>query len=276
MEGAGAGQSVDLEHHVADLGRSLGVQVADLATDHAGDHLVDGRLGDRLGADVLAVAHHRDRVAEREDLVEAVGDEDQGATLVAQAAGDREQPLDLDAAQGCGRLVHDQQGRVERDGLRDLDDLLVGDGEAARRATGVDRDAQPLEEALGLGVHRRPVDPAGAAERLAAHEDVLGDRQVGEQRRLLVDHRDAGRLGLGGRAEVDVVTLEPERAAVALVDARHDLDQRGLAGAVLPDERVDRAGVDGQAARPQGTHGAERLGDVRQLEDRYGHGVTPD
>ena len=87
----------------------------------------------------------------------------------------------------------------------------------------------------------RSMRPA-AAVRLAAHEDVLGDRQVGEERGLLVDHRDAGGLGGGGRGEVDVRAAEPEDAGVALVDAGHDLDQRRLAGAVLADQGVDGAG----------------------------------
>ena len=55
----------------------------------------------------------------------------------------------------------------------------------------------------------RSIRRAGA-QRLAAHEDVLGDREVGEERRLLVDHRDPGGLRLGRRTEVDVLAVEPE------------------------------------------------------------------
>ena len=191
MEGACRLEALDLQHDVADRRRCLGEEVADLSADHPLDDPVDGRLRDRVGGDVGAVAHHGDRVAEREDLVEAVGDEDERAALVAQAAGDREEPVDLDPAERRGRLVHDQQARVERDGLGDLDDLLVGDRESPSGTARVDPDAETGEERLGLGVHRRPVDAAAAAVRLTAHEDVLGHRQVGEERGLLVDHRDA-------------------------------------------------------------------------------------
>ena len=43
--------------------------------------------------------------------------------------------------------------------------------------------------------HRRPIRPSAAAEMLA-DRDVLGDREVGKQRQVLVDHLDAacGRL----------------------------------------------------------------------------------
>ena len=78
------------------------------------------------------------------------------------------------------------------------------------------------------------------------------------------------------------VTVVPRSDQVALIlreDAGDDLAQRGLAGAVLADERVDRAGPDGDrdivesARRPEGL--AERAhlemdGRVR----RAGHGVS--
>ena len=40
--------------------------------------------------------------------------------------------------------------RVEAQRLGDLDDLLVGDREAAHRALGVEADAEPVEQALDL------------------------------------------------------------------------------------------------------------------------------
>ena len=74
------------------------------------------------------------RSAMREDLVEAVADEEHGHALVAQPAHLAEQLLDLVGRQRGGGLVHDQHPHVERDGLGDLDRLLGGDGQAAGRA----------------------------------------------------------------------------------------------------------------------------------------------
>ncbi len=119
------------------------------------------------------------------------------------------------------------------------------------------------------GPRRAPPGPAaGAAHWLAADEHVLRHRQVGEQRRLLVDHRDAGRPGGRGPGQGDLASAHRQRAAVRLVHPGQDLDQGGLARAVLAKQRVHRAGP--QLHRPvgQGPNRAERLGRVPQFEDR--------
>ncbi len=83
--------------------------------------------------------------------------------------------------------------------LRDLDELLVGDRQAAGRPARVDRHAEPGEELARPGCTiAAPVDGFETTQWLAAHRDVLRDGQVGEQRRLLVDDRDPGRLRVRG------------------------------------------------------------------------------
>ena len=266
MEDARLGEPLDDQHGLADLGLLLGEQRRDVAADHLAHEVVDRGVGDRAGGDVGAVAHDRDGVAQVEDLVEAVRDEQQRATLVAQAAGDGEEPLDLDAAERRGRLVHDEHLGVERDRLGDLDDLLVGDRQAERRAVGVDPHAEAAEQLERLGAHELAVDAAERAGRLAAHEDVLGDRQVGEERRLLVDDGDAGGLRLRRAGEVDGLAVEQQIARVAAVEARDDLDERRLAGAVLADQGVDRAALEREASGAEGDDGAERLDHPTQFE----------
>ena len=57
---------------------------------------------------------------------------------------------------------------------------------------------------------RLPVDDA-AAGRLVAEEDVLGDRQLGDQRELLVDDHDAGVLAGADVAELALLALVDDR-----------------------------------------------------------------
>ena len=80
-----------------------------------------------------------------------------GAVL-AQRPHDGEQALDLGPRERGGRLVHDQHARVEAQRLGDLDDLLVGDREAADGAVGVELDAEAVEQALDLAcIARRSI-----------------------------------------------------------------------------------------------------------------------
>ena len=144
-----------LRTRLADLGVLLGEQRAELAPDHPPDHLVGRHVGDRRVVHDGAVAHHGDGVADREHLVEAVGDEQHGRALLAQRPDDREQPLDLRARQRGGRLVHDQHARLEAERLRDLDDLLVGDREAADGALGVERARRGGRAGPGRGCASR-------------------------------------------------------------------------------------------------------------------------
>jgi hypothetical protein len=113
VEDARLGESRDSEDLVADHGDLLGEEGGNIPADHLAHDGLDGRLRDGARRDVGAVTHHRDGVAQVEDLVEAVRDEEQRAALIAQAAGDGEQALDLDAAEGCGRFVHDENAGVE-------------------------------------------------------------------------------------------------------------------------------------------------------------------
>ena len=53
---------------------------------------------------------------------------------LAQPPHQREEHLDLVLGERRGRLVHDEQPRVERERLDDLDDLLLRDRERGARA----------------------------------------------------------------------------------------------------------------------------------------------
>ena len=103
---------------------------------------------DRLGHDVAAVAHHGDALAEREDLVQPVRDEEHRGAPGAQRLDDAEEAVDLGLRERGGRLVHHDHARLGRERLGDLDDLLVGDREPARDAVGIELDAELLEQPL--------------------------------------------------------------------------------------------------------------------------------
>jgi len=132
----------------------------------------------------------------------------------------------------------------------------------------IDGDAEPLEELACLLDHGCPADQSESALGLAADEDVLRDTQVRKERGLLIDDRDSGGLALGHVAELDAVASDPEVARIRVVQACEDLDQGGLACAVLSDQCVDFAGLDFDGSVCQGDHRTEGLGGVGKGEYR--------
>ena len=62
---------------------------------------------------------------------------------------------------------------------------------------------------------------------------------------MLVNDGDAVALRVGGAEERDLRAVLEDAAAVGLVDAGEDLDERALAGAVLAGQRMHPAGMQG-------------------------------
>ena len=190
-----------------------------------------------------------------------------GAALL-QRAHDAEQPLDLVPGERGGRLVHDQHARVERERLGDLHELLVGDREPADGLLGIELDAEAVHQLLHRAVQLAAVDAAHRPERVAAHHHVLRHRQVGEERRLLVDHRDARVAGIRGAVERDRLTVDQHVALVGPLYAGEHPHDRRLAGAVLTRERPDLSGAQRDRDVPRGAHRAVGLAGALEGDDR--------
>ena len=146
------------------------------------------------------------------------------------------------------------------------------DATGIRTEVTVRTDSDARVRAGGL-LHVGLVEQPGLAA-LAAEEHVLDDVEVVGQREVLVDDLDAERRGVGRAVDRDRLALEEDLAAVDRVDARHALDQRRLAGAVVADEGGDLAGTHREVDLVQHLHRAEALVDPAQLQSiGSGHGV---
>ena len=95
------------------------------------DQVSGGQLTDRRGNHVLAVAQHASPLAQVEDLLQAMADEEHAQPSIAQRADDRKEAFDLVQRQRRRRFVHDQNARVERQRLGNLHQLLVGHRQTA-------------------------------------------------------------------------------------------------------------------------------------------------
>ena len=129
---------------------------------------------------------------------------------------------------------------------------------STRRAGSIDA---PIRSRSAAAVSRpsRPIQPAPRAAGLERHRDVLGDGEVGKERRLLVDGRDAERAREAGIHLGDDAAVDDELAAIGGLGAGDDLDEGRLAGAVFTDEGVHLARTEVEGDALEGADAGERL-----------------
>ena len=132
-------------------------------------------------------------------------------------------------------------------------------------ARDIEIEPELLQRAPRLLARRAPLDDAEFSRQPAEHH-VLGDRERRDEVDLLIDRRDAARLGVLRRLRMNLAPVEKHRAAVALIDAGDDLDHRRFARAVLAHERVDFAAVKIEL------HAVERLHAGEGFRDRERRG----
>ena len=264
---------LDPQQLFTDLRLVVGIAVLEVAADHVADDAVfrDVGLGDRL--DRLAVAEDRDGVGDLLDLVQLVADDDRRDPLLAEAQDQVEQMVGVVVVESGGRLVEDEELDLFRQGLRDLDQLLLSDADLIDGRGRVLVEADALEQLARLEVGLVPVDEAAGALALIVEEDVLGDRQVGAEGELLMDDDDALRLAVAEALELHLVAHEDDVAVVGAVrvDPRQHLHEGGFAGAVLAADGVDLAALDREVHVRERLDAGEGLGDVAHLENDLAH-----
>jgi hypothetical protein len=139
------------------------------------------------------------------------------------------------------------------------------------RPTGVrgSSEPHPREDRGRVAVEPVLVDEhAEAAARLPADEDVLRDAQVVHQVQLLMDDADAERLRRARLGDLHRAAVDPDLAAVLLIDAGEDLHQRRFARAVLAHQRMHFAGAQVEAAVVEREHAGKALADAAQRDQR--------
>ena len=272
VEGAG-GQVPDRE-----LG-AAGLRPRALRREHAGhgaaddepQHLLIRHLADRSRAPDLAVAQHGRAVGDLADLLEPVRDVDHGGAARGRHANLLEQQLDQVGGERRGRLVEYQHLGIDRERLCEFDELALRDADFDHPHAGMNRAADALE----LGGDPIQVAAVAAAQvRRNGQQHVLGHRQVGQHRGVLVDDGEPQPLGLRGGQPFDCLAADFDRAGVGGHVTGGNPHQRGFAGSVLAQERMDLAGDGGERDILDGHHAAELFPDMGQAQSnrlRIGH-----
>ena len=94
------------------------------------------------------------------DLLESVTDVDERNSFALSASTCSNRWSVSSRPEGGGRLIEDQQPRVQGKGLGDLDLLLCGDPQRADQPARRHVESEPFQLLLGAAVHLLGVDPA--------------------------------------------------------------------------------------------------------------------
>ena len=207
-----------------------------------------------------------DAIAHLEDVVHQLGG------LVMRHAGGRFvqqkelRPADQRAANlDAAAIDHRQAG----DGI----EHAVGE----RRIEHLHQRSGFLEARLAFGLEGaapHQIEPDALFQPLVvADHDVVEDRQRQRQARALEGARDAGMVDGLRRGMGDVATAESDAAGIGRVDAGHDVEEGGLAGAVGTDQAENLALAHVEVEPVERHHAAEPLG--QPLRDKHAHGRHP-
>src|SRR6185503_1807482 len=112
------------------------------------------------------------------------------------------------------------------------------------RVTNIDAD-------LGKPFEHDPVGPCNVEARkqtpapgdLPTHEEVSADANERHHRQVLIDRGNATVESVPRRAQESRLPIDQIFTSGRPIDAGHDLDQRGLAGSIIPQQAVDFSGI---------------------------------
>ena len=211
------------------------------------------RRGLVAGVDDLAVLHARDALGGGGDVV-VVGDHQDRLPALVEAAEQLDHLVAALGVQGTRRLVREQEGRLVGEGPGDREALALPAGERARRGLGLVGQAEQVEQVPSPRLGRAPL----LARDHRRQGDVLEHGHALEEVEELEDDADvlpshAGQLVL--RLAGDLLVGEHDGALVGLVEARHQVEQGGLAAARRSHDGDELAAPHLEVGAAQRTHG---------------------
>ena len=158
--------------------------------------------------------------------------------------------------------------------FRNLHALTLADRQIADARAGIDDEAEAFRKREQLapgggGVGAQPPEPLGPRHDVFEHAQIVGECE------MLVHHADAGGDGRARPSARQFAAEHEDAALVRRIMAKQDIHQRGLAGAVLAEQREHLAPSQRQADVVIGEQRAETLGDALQPEDQVAHAAKP-
>src|SRR5215472_1527967 len=226
----------------------------------------------------LALDHANHVRAELHDEVHVVLDDDEATALrLVELDEAVVQLVDQARVHAGTRLVEQDQPRGRHEGHRDVDQLLLAVGKAARGQMRDVPQAEQLDHLVSVvaqpGVGLREQAPGHCAlELLRRGDQVVADRKLDEHLQGLERAADATARQLEGRHARNVFAAEFDGACGRADLAENAVEKRRLAGAVGTNDSNDLARSYGEADAVDGLDRPVVLADVLHLEEARARG----
>src|ERR1700722_6836061 len=149
------------------------------------DHL---GVGDRYER---AVPQYGDAIAEADDFVPTMRDEEDDSARVAQACDELGEPGDLVVSQRRGRFVEQEDARLALDGAHNLQHLLLAEREIADACARIDVEAMASENLLRCLAGALSGNAAPGVSRRGGEQEIMLDAQFTHEGQFLEHARNA-------------------------------------------------------------------------------------
>src|SRR5258708_4096183 len=242
-------------------------------------------IGHHFGArpldDHAPVVQHRDAIGHVERGIHVVLDHHHRG--LARHAVDQALHLRALLARQAGeRLVEQQHARLLRERHGDLDAALFSVRYfrygPPRYALQPDAGQHLARFLVKMGRKAAEGVPPCARKPEKRKRDVVLERVVGEERDDLVGAREAAVHAVVGREPADLFAEQLDRPGVAREIAGEEIGERGLAGAVRPDDQPPFPGLNTQGNvgdRRQAAEGLLQVLDTKRFHNLFVPGTTP-
>ena len=215
------------------------------------------------GGDILTLAQNRHPVRNVHNLIELMGNDDDGVALILHPAQHPEELVDFLHRQNCGGLIeNDDPGAVVQH-LDDLQGLLFGYGHIINFLSGIDLEAELFCHGFDLGIAVLFQRQTGL---FLAHPDIVCSGKHIHQLEVLMHHADTQFLGIFRRIDGYLFPVHKNLTAVRLVNTGKHVHQCCLAGTIFAKQSQNFTGLDIQLHIFIGHHAAEGLCNSLQLD----------
>ena len=216
-----------------------------------------------------AVVQDVDARAHLHDESDVVLDQQDRHPFAGQRPQQRDEVARLNVAQTGSGLVEQQQARPHCEGAAHLAQSNQSRRERVGPFVGAVPQPDPVENCLGVGgrIGVEVVSPPPAD--LGRDENVLACGERPERFDVLERTSDAEAGALPRPGMRDVVFVEGDGAAAALLQSGDGVEDRGLTGAVRADEPGDAATLDIEVDLGHGVVSAEARGEPANFKQRH-------